>query len=165
MFVGAVVHHVGFDFVEIIFRIIAWAVQIGCVLLLAAILAGIGWAVEEAIRKKRGRFLPRFFVALLLICVLLAVFALNPPVICPERYESYLTPERRDAVQSGVHGVYNWNIPLVPVCIRITGVDNFIKDGSMEYSLEYTVYYFCLGSMRMEYSTYDGYSSHPMFGS
>ncbi len=163
MFVGAVVHHVGFDFVEIIFRIIAWAVQIGCVLLLAAILAGIGWAVEEAIRKKRGRFLPRFFVALLLICVLLAVFALNPPVICPERYESYLTPERREAVQGGGSGLYSWNIPLVPVCIEVTGVHNFVTEGEMEYSIEFIVYYFCFGSMKMSYSTYDGYSADSMF--
>ena len=146
-------------------RIVAWGVQIGAVLLISAVLtAVVVWGGEELIRKKRGSFLPRFVIVLLLVCVLLAVLALDPPVICPERYEPYLTPERRDAVQSGVNGVYNWNIPLVPVCVRITGINNFVKDGSMEYCLEYIVYYFCLGSMRMEYSTYDGYNSYPMFG-
>ena len=152
--------------IEWIIRIIAWAAQIGAVLLIAAILtAAVVWGAEELIRKKRGRFLPRFLVVLLLVCVILAVLAISPPVICPEQYERYLTPERQVAVQTGVYGVYSWNIPLVPVCIRITDVDNFVIDGNMEYRLEYTVYYFCLGSRQMEYSTYDGYSSYPMFGS
>ncbi len=151
--------------IEWIIRVIAWAVQIGAVLLVAAIVTLlIVWGAEEVIRKKRGRFLPRFLIAALLICVILAALALNPPVICPERYEGYLTPERRAAVQSGASGVYSWNIPLVPIWIKVTGISNFVMDGKMEYRVEYTVHYFCLGSRRMEYSTYDGYNSYSMFG-
>lgn len=146
-------------------RIIAWAAQIGAVLLIAAVLtAVIVWGAEEAIRKKRGRFWPRCLIVALFICVILASLALKPPIICPERYESYLTPERRAAVQSGASGLYSWNIPLVPICAKVTGINNFVADGQMEYNVEFTVYYFCLGSMKMEFSTYDGYNSHPMFG-
>lgn len=151
--------------IEWIIRVVAWTVQIGAVLLAAAIICVLlFWGVETLLRKKRGRFLPRFLVTLILICIVLAALALKPPVICPERYESYLTPERRIAVQSGGSGVYSWNIPLVPVCIKITDINNFVVDGKMEYCVEYTIFYFCFGSMGMEYSTHDGYSSNPMFG-
>lgn len=150
--------------IEVVIRILAWGFQIGCVLLLAALLTAVViWGVEEITRKRRGKFLPRFLVMTLLLCVILAAFALEPPVNCPDQYEDYLTDELREAVQEGGNGLYNWNIPLVPVCIEVTGVNDFVKEGKMEYSVEYTVYYFCWGSMEMSYSTCDGYSANSLF--
>ena len=151
---------------EILIRILAWAVQIAAAALAAAILtATVVWGAETLIRRKRGRFMPRFLIVLLLVCAVLTCLALHPPVICPERYERYLTPERLEAVRSGGAGIYSWNIPLVPVCIKVTDVHNFVVEEQMEYRIDFTVYYFCMGSMRMEYSTRDGYNSYPMFGS
>lgn len=147
-----------------IFRIIAWAVQIGAVLLIAFLLAAVVQAAEEFFRKKKVKFRPRLLAVFLLLCIVLAIFAVNPPVLCPERYQDNLTPELRERVQSGGDGLYSWNIPLVPVCIEITGWENYVIDGKMEYVIEFSVYYFCFGRLEMRYATHDGYSASSMFG-
>lgn len=149
---------------EVMFRILAWAVQIGAVLLIAFILVSVEQAAEGFFRKKKVKFWPRLLAVFLLLCVLLAVFAVNPPVICPERYQDNLIPELRERVQSGGDGLYSWNIPLVPVCIKITDWNNYVIDGKMEYVIEFSVYYFCFGRLEMQYATHDGYSANPMFG-
>ena len=149
---------------EVIFRLLAWAVQIGAVLLIAFLLAAVVQGVEELLKKKKLKLWPRFLAVFLLLCVLLAVFAVNPPVICPELYQDNLTPELQERVQSGGDGLYSWNIPLVPVCIRITDWNNYVIDGKMEYVIEFSVYYFCFGRLEMQYATHDGYSANPMFG-
>lgn len=149
---------------EIIFRILAWAVQIGAVLLIAFLLAAVEQGIEELLRKKKVKFRPRLLAAFLLLCVLLAVLAVNPPVLCPERYQDNLTPELRERVQSGGDGLYSWNIPLVPVCIEVTDWRNYVIDGEMEYMIDFSVWYFCFGRLEMQYATHDGYSASPMFG-
>lgn len=147
-----------------IFRIIAWAVQIGAVLLIAFLLAAVVQAAEEFFRKNKVKFRPRLLAVFLLLCIVLAIFAVNPPVICPKRYQENLTPELRERVQSGGDGLYSWNIPLVPVCIEITDWKNYVIEGKMEYVIEFSVYYFCFGRLEMRYATHDGYSASPMFG-
>lgn len=151
--------------IEVLIRILAWAVQLGAVILVAVILTMAVRGAEGLIRKKRGKFPPRFLVMCVLLCAVLAALAIEPPVVCPDHCESDLTPERREAVQSGASGVYSWNIPLVPVYIKITDIHSFVSAEKTECRVDYTVYYFCLGSQRMEYSTCDGYNSYPMFGS
>ncbi len=163
---GAEIHYVGFDVMELILRILAWAIQIGAVLLLAAFLALIVQVAEEAIRKKKVKFRLRLLIVFLVLCVILAGFALRPPVICEEKLEARLTPEWRETVRSVSSGVYSWNIPLVPVCVQITGIENFVIGSEMEHRVEFDVYYFCFGRLGMEYSTYDGFNvADPIFRS
>lgn len=147
-----------------VFRMIAWAVQIGAVLFIAFLLAAVEQGLEEFFRKKKVKFWPRLLAVFLLLCILLAVLAVNPPVICPECYQDNLTPELRERVRNGGDGLYSWNIPLVPVCIEITDWKNYVIDGKMEYVIEFSVYYFCFGRLEMQYATHDGYSASPMFG-
>lgn len=150
--------------IEWIFLVLIWAIQIGAVLILAAFLTLIAQMTEEAIRKKKVKFRTRLLIVFVIICVILAAFALRPPVVCAEEYETRLTPEWRETVRSVSSGVYSWNVPLVPVCVRVTGIENFIIDGAMEYRVEFDVYYFCCGRMGMEYSTYDGFNiAEPLF--
>lgn len=151
---------------EVILAALAWAIQIGAVLLLAVFLAWIVQLIEESIRKKNVKFRPRLLIAFLLLCVILAGFALRPPVVCGEKLEARLEPEWRETVRSVSSGLYSWNVPLVPVCVQITGIRDFVIDGAMEHCVEFDVYYFCFGKLGMEYSTYDGFNlADPIFRS
>ena len=150
--------------IEVLVRILAWAVQIGGVLLLALLLgSAFHWAEQRFRRKKLKRF-PRLLVALLLICVILTGLTLRPPVLCEASLEARIEPEWREAVRSVSSGLYSCNIPLVPVCVHISDLNNFIRDGEMEYIVEFEIWYFICGRHRMEYSTFDGFNSWPMFG-
>ena len=151
---------------EVIFVILAWAVQIGIALLIAFLLGClIHWA-EQKFRRKTLKRLPRCLIALLLVCIILAGFTLRPPVLCEGKLAERLQPEWREEVRSVSSGLYSRNIPLVPLCVHITDVDNFVAEGAMEYSIAFDVYYFCAGRMGMEYSTRDGFNiSDPIFRS
>lgn len=150
--------------IEILVRIFAWAIQLGGVFLLAFLLgSAFHWAEQKLRRKKLKRF-PRFLIALLLICMILTGLALHPPILCEESLESRIKPEWREAVRSVSSGLYSYNVPLVPVCVHITDLNNFIVDGEMEYAVEFEIWYFICGRQRMEYSTFDGFNSWPMFG-
>lgn len=150
---------------EVIFVILAWAVQIGCILLLAALLtAVVVWGGELLIRKKRGRFLSRFLIAALLICAVLAAFAVSPPVVCAEHCRGDLTEEWKDAVRSVNTGLYSAKLPLIPLCVRVTDIEAFATNGGMEHRITFDVYYFCAGREGMEYSTRDGFNiTKPLF--
>ena len=150
---------------ELLFRVLAWAVQLGAVLLIAAIFtAVVVWGAEELIRKKRGKFLPRFLIVVIVVCVLLAVLATSPVILYTDGTRGSMSPELVEAVQSGASGLYSWNIPLVPLFVRVNHVSFFQTDGNVECKIEYAVHYFCFGKLNMEYSTLDGYNSYPMFG-
>ena len=152
--------------VEKLFLVLIWGIQIGAILLLAAFLAWIVQLIEEAIRKKHVKFRPRLLIVFLLLCVILAGFALRPPVVFSEELEARLQPEWRETVRSVSSGLYSWNVPLVPVCVQITGIRDFVIDGAMEHCVEFDVYYFCFGRLGMEYSTYDGFNiATPIFRS
>lgn len=146
--------------IEVIFIVAAWAIQIGAVLVLALVISLIGKSVEEVTRKRTVKLLPRTLIVFLLLCAVLAVFAVSPPVICAWD----IAPELLERVQSGANGLYSWKIPLVPVCVKVTGLENCVIDGKMEYMVKFSVYYFCVGKLQMECYTYDGYNAYPMFG-
>lgn len=140
---------------EVLVRALAWLIQIGAVMLVATVLTVVlVWGAETVIRKKRGKFLPRFLIVLLVVCVLLTVSAMKPMVCCGED----LTPEQKEVVQGNAAGLYSWSIPLVPICIRVSQI---INQGT-EYRMEYEIHYFCVGTYRMEYSSVDGYNAMSM---
>ena len=140
---------------EVLVRALAWLIQIGTVMLVATVLTVVlVWGAETVIRKKRGKFLPRFLIVLLVVCVLLTVSAMKPMVLCEED----LTPEQEEIVQGNAAGLYSWSIPLVPICIRV----NQITNQGPEYRMEYEIQYFCVGTYRMEYSSVDGYNAMSM---
>ena len=150
---------------ECILIALFWAIQIGIAVVIALILGAIIRGLEQALRKKKVRFLPRAAVALVLVCVILAAFALNPPVVCPDKYEGRFTEEQHQAVQSVSRGVYSWNIPLIPVCVEVTELKNFIMDGKMEHGVEFTIHYLWFGTVGMNYYSHDGYSvTKPLTG-
>lgn len=140
---------------EILARILAWLFQIGAVLLLASFLTVvIIWGAETLIRKKRGRFFPRFLIVLLVVCFLLTLSAVKPMVICDED----LTLGQKSIVQGSAAGLYSWSVPLVPIFVRVHQVTN----QGTEYRMEYAIHYFCMGTYRMEYSSVDGYNAMSM---
>lgn len=152
---------------EVILTALAWAVQIGCTMLLAALLtAAFVWGTETLIRKRWGKFLPRFLIVLLLLCAVLIALAVRPPVVCAEHCRNDLTEEWRETVRSVSSGLYSWNVPLVPICVHITETEEFMVNGVAEYRIEFDVYYFCFGRLGMEYSTYEGFNiATPIFRS
>ena len=151
---------------EVILAALAWAIQIGAVLLFAAFLTLAVQMAEKALRKKKVKFRPRLLIVFLLLCVILVGFALRPPVVCSEELEARLQPEWRETVRSVSSGLYSWNVPLVPLCVRITGIEAFAIDGTMEHRVEFDVHYFCFGKLGMEYSTQDGFNiAKPIFQS
>lgn len=117
---------------ECILVALFWAVQIGITVVIALVLGMIVRELEQRVRKKKVKFLPRAVVALVLVCMMLAVLALNPPVICPKKYEGRFTEEEHRAVQAVSRGLYSANIPLVPVWVEVTELENYIIDGNME---------------------------------
>ena len=147
--------------IEIAVTAVAWAVQIAAVLLVAFIVAVAVKIVEEVIRKRRVKWFPRVLAAFLLLCVLLAVVARNPIIVCGEGVENRLTDVLREQVRNGAAGLYSQSIPLIPLYIEITELE---VDGEREQKVTFFVHYFCAGKQRMEYDTHDGYNSYPMFG-
>ena len=151
---------------EVIVAALAWAVQIGAVLLLAFLLGCLIHWGEQKLRRKALKRCPRFLIALLVVFLILAGFALRPPMVCEETLETRLQPEWRETIRSVSSGLYSRNIPLVPLCVHVTDIDSFVVEETMEYSISFDVYYFCAGRMGMEYSTYDGFNiSDPLFKS
>lgn len=149
---------------ELIFSILAWMFQVGVVLLIAALIGLASAAVEAKLRKRSVKRVPRILVVFVLLCAVLAALAVNPPVICPKDMEAQMTDELFDHVQSGASGLYSWKLPLVPLCVKITGIEPFLLDGKTERVVEFSVCYFSFGVLKMEYSTSDGYNAYPMFG-
>ena len=151
-------------FFELILSALAWSVQIGVILLIAMVIGFAAAAAEQKLRKRSLKRWPRILITFLLLCAVLAALAVNPPVVRSETVESELTEELCGKIRGGVSGLYSWKIPLVPVCAEITGWERCVIDGKPEYIVEFSVYYFCLGTQKMEYSTHDGYNADPMFG-
>ena len=150
---------------EIVLIALCWAIQIGITVVIALVIGGIVQGIEQLIRKKKVKLLPRAAVALVLVCAVLAAFALNPPVTYPEKYEGRLTEELQGPVKSVSRGIYSRNIPLIPVWVEVTELHNFIVDGKMERRVDFTIHYLWFGSVEMNYSSYDGYScTRPLTG-
>lgn len=151
--------------IEIILIALFWAIQIGITVVIALIIGGMIQTVEQLIRKKKVKLLPRAAVATVLVCAVLTVFALNPPVTCPEKYEDRFTEELQGPVQSVSRGIYSPNVPLVPVWVEVTELKNFIIDGEMERGVEFTIHYLWFGTVGMNYLSHDGYSiTKPLTG-
>lgn len=150
---------------EIILIALCWGVQIGITAVIALAIGGIIWAIEQRIRKKKVKLLPRAAIAMVLVCAVLAVFALNPPVTCPEKYEGRFTEELERSVRSVSRGIYSSNVPLIPVWVEVTELKNYIIDGEMERGVEFTVHYLWFGTVEMNYLSHDGYSiTKPLTG-
>lgn len=151
-------------FFELILSMIAWAIQIGAVLVIATVIGFVAVAVEQTLYKRSVKRWPRTLAVFLLLCAMLAALAVNPPVVCTGDLKMEMTDELHDKVRGGADGLYSWRIPLVPVCAEITGLESCTIEGRIEHIVKFSVYYFCFGVQRMEYSTYDGYNAYPMFG-
>lgn len=120
---------------EVILTILAYSVQIGTILLIAAGLALIGKALKK-------RYPISFLVSLLIVCGVLAGLAFHPVVICPDEYKADFTEEMRDAV-TALGPIYSSNIPLIRTMVAVTG----IHDGTVYF----TEYYFIAGTVGMSY--------------
>lgn len=150
---------------EYILIALFWAIQIGIFVVIALILGGIIQAIEQLIRKKKVKLLPRAVVMLVLICIILASLTLYPPVTCAEKYEKQFTEELHGPVQSVSRGLYSTNIPLIPAWVEVTELKNFIIDGEMERGVEFTIHYLWFGTVGMNYLSHDGYSiTKPLTG-
>jgi len=150
---------------EYILVALFWAVQIGITAVIALVLGMVVRELEQLVRKKKVKFLPRALVAFVLVCIMLAVLALNPPVVCPEKLEGRFTQEQHRAVQAVSRGLYSVKIPLIPLWVEVTELENFIIDGNMERGVEFTIHYLWFGSLGMRYLSGDGYSiTKPLTG-
>ena len=151
--------------IEFILIALCWGVQMGITAVIALAIGGIVQGIEQRIRRKKVKLLPRAAVAMVLVCAVLAAFALNPPVTYPEKYEGRFTEELEGPVKSVSRGIYSPNVPLVPVWVEVTELHNFVVGGTMERSVDFTVHYLWFGAVEMNYSTYDGYSCNkPLTG-
>ena len=135
---------------EIIVVILAYSIQIGAILTIAA-----GLAFVFCLGKTEGK---RYFVclglALVLVCGTLAYLMFNPIVICPDEYKAEFTDEMREAVSASGR-IYSANIPLIRTIVTVSG----IRDGTVYYSK----YYFISGRIGMSVGS-DGYNCEkPMF--
>lgn len=135
---------------EVIIVILAYGIQIGAILLIAA-----GLAFLFCLGRTEGkRYLVCLGLAFVLVCGILAYLAFNPIVICPDEYKADFTEEmRKDVMASGL--IYSSKIPLIRMMVIVTG----IRDGTVYYS----EYYFVSGRIGMSVGS-DGYNCEkPMF--
>ena len=147
------------DPVELFLVVIVWGCQIAATLLFALLLAGLGWTVEQAVRRKRPRFFPRFFIALALLCPLLAGLTVYPPVICPKELQNEFAPEFDLAVRSVSRGLYSSDLPLIPAFVKITDIQKTQAEGTVKYEVFFTIQYLYFGQVGMSYTTHDGHNS------
>lgn len=143
---------------EVVFIVLCWGVQIGIAAAIALVLGVVIRGIEQLIRRKKVRLLPRAAVMLLLVCAVLAALAVDPPVTCPEQYEAQFTEEQHQAVQVISRGIYSAKVPLVPAWSEVTAIRNDVIDGRAEYGVEFTIHYLWFGTVEMNYSSCDGYS-------
>ena len=140
-----------------------WAVQIGITVAIAFVIGGIVRAIEQTVRRKEAKLLPRVLVILVLICSILTALTLNPPVVCAEEHREAVGEELVQSVQSVSRGLYSANIPLVPAWVRITEVDGYTLNGRRGW--EATIHYLWFGTVELEYDSLDGYNiTKPLFG-
>ncbi len=135
---------------EVIIVILAYGIQIGAILLIAA-----GLAFLFCFGRTEGkRYLVCLGLAFVLVCGVLLSLAFHPIVICPEEYKAEFTEEmRKDVTASG--RIYSAKIPLIRTIVVVTG----IHDGTVYYSQ----YYFVSGRIGMSVGS-DGYNCEkPMF--
>lgn len=133
--------------------------QIGVTMLLAALPARLVWNVETAMGRKRLRFFPRFFIALALLCSLLAGLTVHPPVICPKELQNEFAPEFDLAVRSVSRGLYSFELPLIPAFVKITDIQKTQAEGTVKCEVFFTIQYLYFGQVGMSYATQDGHSS------
>lgn len=146
------------DPVELFLVVIGWGRQIAATLLFALFLAGLGWTAEQAVWRKRPRFFPHFFIALALLCSLLAGLTVHPPVVCPKEFRDGFTPELHTAVRSVSRGLYSVDLPLVPAFAAVTDIKEFETGEVTEYEISFAIQYLCFGRVEMSYTTHDGYN-------
>ena len=63
--------------IEFILIALCWGVQMGITAVIALAIGGIVQGIEQRIRRKKVKLLPRAAVAMVLVCAVLAAFALN----------------------------------------------------------------------------------------
>ena len=135
---------------EIIVVILAYSIQIGAILTIAAGLAFVFCLG----RTESKRYLICLGLALVLVCGILAYLMFHPIVICPEEYQAEFTEEMRYNVTASGK-IYSEKIPLIRTIVVVTG----IHDGTVYY----TEYYFVSGRIGMSVGS-DGYNCEkPMF--
>ncbi len=84
-----------------------------------------------------------------------AFLTYNPIVSVPQPYEAYVTEDVREDIAGYNRGLYSSNIPVFPVCVRVTYAD--------ETELRTVTQYLFFGSVGMRI-TQDGPSiESPMF--
>lgn len=101
---------------EILLSIVAWALQLGALLFLPALLFLL-------LRKRR-----KAAVATALLCAVVVFgsavwIAFHPIRSCPAELEPYLSEDRWQEVRSVTPPIYSRNIPFFPVVITVERAD------------------------------------------
>lgn len=139
---------------NLILTLLAWGLQIGVTLLLAAALSALLGRLPLPRRRASAaparRSLPRFLCCGAVLFGLLALLALRPPVICAAELREGSSPQLREAVLANSRGLYSWQLPLVPAAVHITQADG--------ESVSYRIHYLYIGTVGMEYSVQEGYN-------
>lgn len=86
-------------------------------------------------------FFPRFFIALALLCSLLAGLTVHPPVVCPKEFRDGFTPELHTAVRSVSRGLYSVDLPLVPAFAAVTDIKEFETGEATKYEISFAIQY------------------------
>ena len=141
-----------------VLTVLFWAIQVGITAGIALLLGWLLKRLEGVLRRKQGHLLPWTISVFAVLCAVLAALALNPPVVCPDEYKDDLTPEIHEAVQSVSWGLYSTRLPLVPACARITGIEQYEKDGEQGCTVYFDIHYLYFGRQGMSWSSADGYN-------
>ena len=102
---------------------------------------------------KLSERMKKTIVVVLAVTVLLCILAQHPVILG----DSELPEAYRNAVQDQAGGLYSQRLPLVPTFVN---VENFYEE-----TVQYSVYYFPFGVVRMSYHLTDGYNiEKPLVG-
>ena len=105
--------------IETIICIVAYSIQIGVLVLIAAVAA-----LLLPVRWKRWSVYARLLALCLAVEVgALAYLAYHPIWICAEQYRPFISEEEKRELIHLNSGIYNRYIPITPVCIVVKSAD------------------------------------------
>lgn len=105
---------------EIILTLIVYIMQMGTVIIVAGIPSILLYKL-----KKKIRISIVLFLSTLIMEIMGILFISNHPLlICPEKYQIFLSEERQQEIINLNTGVYSYKIPVFPVCIAVEYADN-----------------------------------------
>lgn len=139
-------------FIEFLFTVLIYILQIGTIMLAALLIVYVLAKVAQWSGSKNRWNYKMIYIGIVAVLSTAVIWWMyHPPILTNATIDNQISNTELEKVVQGEYGLYSLQLPLYPLYIRVTSVEEDV--------IKYTVQYFPSGREDVEYSPGDGWYS------